>query len=98
MFVAHLCSSIGESLMPFCQSIYLVITIDTFYWLLLSKSSLSQSEVLLDKSRSALLVCAIHVFNTVSLCHPFFAVGRGHSERDPDFLKKFQVLNGSVAC
>ena len=30
-----------------------------------------QSEVLLDKSRSALLECAIHVFNSVSLCPTF---------------------------
>ena len=55
--------------MLFCQSIDLVITNDTFYWFLLSKSPLSQSEALLDKSRSALLECAIHVFK------PLFAVG-----------------------
>ena len=41
--------------MLFCQSIDLVITMDTFYCLLLSKSSLSQSEALLNKSISALL-------------------------------------------
>ena len=71
MFVAHLyLSPIGLSHMLFCQSIDLVITNDTFYWFLLSKSPLSQSEALLDKSRSALLECAIHVFNSVSLC-PF---------------------------
>ena len=64
--------------MLFCQSIDLVITIDTFYWLL-SKSPLSQSETLLNKSR---LECAIHVFNIVSLCPPLFAVG-GHSGIDP---------------
>ena len=61
--------------MLFCQSIDLVMNIDTFYWLLLSKSSLSQPEALLDESRSALLECAIHVFNSVSLS-PFFAAGR----------------------
>ena len=59
--------------MLFCQSIDLVITNDTFYWFLLSKSPLSQSEALLDKSRSALLECAIHAFHYV----PLFAVG-GH--------------------
>ena len=47
--------------MLFCQSIDVVITNDTFYWLLLLKSPLSQSEALLDKSRSAPLECAIHV-------------------------------------
>ena len=46
------------NLMLFCQSIDLVITIDTFYWLLLSKFLISQSEALLYKSRSALLECA----------------------------------------
>ena len=50
------------------QSIDLVITNDTLYWFLLSKSPLSQSEALLDKSRSALLECAIHVFNSVCVC------------------------------
>ena len=64
MFVAHLyLSPIGKSLMLFCQSIDVIITNDTFYWFLLSKSPLSQSEALLDKIRSALLECAIHVFN-----------------------------------
>ena len=60
--------------MLFCQSIDVVITNDTFYWFLLSKSPLSQSEALLDKSR-LLLECAIHVFNSVSLCPPLFAIG-----------------------
>ena len=69
--------------MLFCQSIDLVITNDTFYWFLLSKSLLSRSEALLDKSISALLECAIHVFNSVSLCPPFLLLGR-YSERDPD--------------
>ena len=45
--------------MLFCQSIDLVISIDNFYWLLLSKSPLSQSEALLDKSRSTLLECVL---------------------------------------
>ena len=63
--------------MLFCQSIDLVITNDTFYWFLLSKSPLGQSEALLDKSRSALLECAIHVFNSVSLCPPFCCRGGG---------------------
>ena len=58
--------------MLFCQSIDLVITNDTFYWFVLSKSPLSQSEALLDKSRSALLECAIHVLNKRV---PLFAVG-----------------------
>ena len=57
--------------MLFCQSIDVVITNDTFYWFLLSKFPLSQSEASLDKSRSRLLECAIHVFNSVSLCPPF---------------------------
>ena len=61
--------------MLFCQSIDLVITIDIFYWLLLSKSPLSQSEALLNEGRSAPLECAKHKFNNVSLCPPFFAVG-----------------------
>ena len=74
--------------MLFCQSIDFVITNDTFYWFFLSKSSLSQSEALLDKSRCALLECAIHAFNSVSLCPPFFAVGGGYSERDPIYLKQ----------
>ena len=69
--------------MLFCQSIDLVITNDTFYWFLLSKSPLSQSEALLDKSRSALLECAIHVFNKRFTMSPLFAVGGGYSERDP---------------
>ena len=55
----------------FCQSIDVVITNDTFNWFLLLKSPLSQSEASLDKSRSVLLECAIHVFNSVSLCPPF---------------------------
>ena len=50
------------------RSTDLGITIDTFYWLLLSNSSLSQSEALLNKSRFALLECAIHVFISVSQC------------------------------
>ena len=45
--------------MLFCQSIDVVITNDTFYWFLLSISPLSQSEAMLDKSRSALLEYAI---------------------------------------
>ena len=49
------------NLMLFCQSIDVVITNDTFYWFLLSKSPHSQSEALLDKSRSAVLKCAIQV-------------------------------------
>ena len=53
-------------------SIYLVIANDTFYWFFLSKFPLSQSEALLDKSRSALLEYAVHVFNRVSLCPPLF--------------------------
>ena len=53
------------------QSIDLVIFNDTLYWFLLSKSPLSQSEALLDKSRSALLECAIHVFNSVCVCFNF---------------------------
>ena len=61
--------------MLFCQSIDLVITNDTFYWFLLSKSPLSQSEALLDKSRSALLECAIHVYNKRLTMSPLFAVG-----------------------
>ena len=64
--------------MLFCQSTYLVITNDTFHWFLLSKFPLSQSEALLDlldESRSALLECAIHVFNSVSLCPPFCCRG-----------------------
>ena len=61
--------------MPFSQSIDLVITNDTFYWFLLSKSMLSQSEALLDKSRSALLECALHVFNERFTMSPLFAVG-----------------------
>ena len=44
------------------NSIDPIITNDTFYWFLLSKSPLSQSEALLDKSRSALLECAIPPF------------------------------------
>ena len=72
MSMAHLyLSPIGLSLMLFCQSIDVVTTNDTFYWFLLSISQLSHSKVLLDKSRSALLECAIHVFNSVSLCPPF---------------------------
>ena len=54
----------------------LVVTTDTFYWLL-SKSSLSQSEALLNKSRFALLECAIHVFNTVSQCPSLQQKGGG---------------------
>ena len=50
--------------------------------LLLSKCPLKQSEALLDKSRSALLDCAIHVFNSVSLCPPYSKKGV-HSDRDP---------------
>ena len=65
--------------MLFCQSIDAVITNDTFTWFLLSKSPLSQSEALLDKRRSALLECTIHVFNIVSLCLPFLLWG--YSER-----------------
>ena len=70
-------------LLCYCQSIDLVITINSFYWVLLSKSPLSQSEALLNKSRCALLECAIHVFNSVSLCPPFLLWGGGGgSERD----------------
>ena len=69
MLVAHLCSPpIGLSVMLFCQTIDLVITVDTFYWFLLSKSPLNQSEALLNENRSALSGCAIHVFNSVSFC------------------------------
>ena len=78
--------------MLFCQSIDLVITNDTFYWFLLSKSPLSQSEALLDKSRSALLECAIHVFNSVSLCPPFCCRG-AYSERDPKILPANEIFN-----
>ena len=53
------------------QSNDLVITIDTFHWLYLSKSPLNQSEALLNENRSALLECSIDVFNSVSLCAPF---------------------------
>ena len=67
--------------MLFCQSIDLVITIDTFYWLLLSKSPLSQSEASLNKSRSALLECAIHNFNGV---FPFCCRG--------DIVKEIRIL------
>ena len=77
-------------LMLFCQSIDLVITIDTFYWL--SKSPLSQSEALLNKSRSALLECAIHVFNSVSLCSPFL-----HGRRDPPTCRKCRKINFSFS-
>ena len=59
----------------FCQSVDLVITNDTFYWFSLSKSPLSQSEALLDKSRSALLECAIHVFNKRFTMSTLFDVG-----------------------
>ena len=68
--------------MLFCQSLDVVITNDTFYWFLLSKSPLSQSESLLDTSRSTLLECAIHVVNSVSLRPPFLLYG-GYSEKDP---------------
>ena len=70
--------------MLFCQSIDLVITNDTFYLLLLSKSPLSQSEALLEKSGSALLECAIHVFNSGSPCPPFLLWG--------DIVKEIQKL------
>ena len=65
--------------MLFCQSVDLVIAIDTFHWLL-SKSPLSQSEALLNKGRFALLECAI---NSVSLYPPFCCGGGEASERDP---------------
>ena len=45
------------------------LLIDSYYRV--PKSSLSQSETWLNKSRSALLECAIHVFNSVSLFPPF---------------------------
>ena len=78
LFYIHL---LLANLSLFSQSIDLVITNDTFYWLLLLKSPLSQSEALLDKSWSALLECAI---NSVYYVPPF-CFG-GNSERDPRFL------------
>ena len=72
--------------MLFCQSIDVVITNDTFNWFLLSISPLSQSEALLYKNRFALfalLECALHVFNSVSLCLPFLLWG--YSKRGSPF-------------
>ena len=77
--------------MLFCQSIDLVITNDTFYWFL-SKSPLSQSEALLDKSRSALLECAIHVFNKRFTMSPLFAVGGDIVKEIPNLFQTIKTF------
>ena len=56
----------------------LFIYIKTFYWLLLSKSPLSQSEALIYKRRSALLELVldfIHVFESRHFVSPFCYTG-----------------------
>ena len=53
--------------MPFCQSIDLVRTNDTFYWLISSKSPLSQSEAL------SKIACEEHVKEASSLIQSFFS-------------------------
>ena len=78
--------------MLFCQSIDVVITNDTFHWFLLSKSPFSQSEALLDKSRCALLECAIHVFKKRFTMSPLFAEGGGFGGVG-DIVKEIPNLN-----